>query len=401
MAEPEEQQQAVPDPARDGQDRPRGARQRRPPRPRPRRRGGRGVPGGGARRPPARAARPGASRGASRAASRPRGAGHRRGPRLRQPVRPAHRPPRPRAERLLRAAALRHAAAPRSSGGGRAAIILSAARSPSTTRALRSPTRRSGPAGLPVLGICYGAQLMARELGGDVLPAAQREYGPATVRITDDDGLFAGLDRDQPVWMSHGDSITRLPEPASGRPRRRPRTPFAGLADPARRLYGIQFHPEVVHTPRGRDVLRNFVVGIAGARPTWTPANFIESTVDEIRSRVDAHARETGGDGKVICALSGGVDFGRRGDAGPPGGRRPPDLHLRRPRAHAQEGVGAPAGHLRAEPGHAPGHGRRPRAVPRPPRRRRPTPSRSGGSSATSSSGSSRRRRRSSGGSTS
>ncbi len=160
---------------------------------------------------------------------------------------------------------------------------------------------------IPVLGICYGAQLMALELGGDVLPTAKREYGPATVTITAEDGLFTGLDRDQPVWMSHGDSITRLPEGFRSTAQT-DSTPFAGLVDPARNLYGIQFHPEVVHTPRGRDVLRNFVVGIAGARPTWTPANFIESTVAEIRARVDAHAREVGSDGLVICALSGGVD---------------------------------------------------------------------------------------------
>ncbi len=160
---------------------------------------------------------------------------------------------------------------------------------------------------IPVLGICYGAQLMAVELGGDVLPAAHREYGPATVTITADDQLFAGLERDQPVWMSHGDSITRLPAGFAATAQT-PSTPYAGLVDRDRHLYGIQFHPEVVHTPHGRDVLRNFVVGIAGARPTWTPANFVESTVNEIRSRVDAHAHETGGDGKVICALSGGVD---------------------------------------------------------------------------------------------
>ncbi len=160
---------------------------------------------------------------------------------------------------------------------------------------------------VPVLGICYGAHLMAHELGGDVLPATKREYGPATVTFTTDDGLYRGLDRDQPVWMSHGDSITRLP--AGFHPTAQTdSTPFAGLVDPDRRLYGIQFHPEVVHTPRGRDVLRNFVLGIAGARPTWTPANFIDSTVAEIRTRVDAHAREVGSDGLVICALSGGVD---------------------------------------------------------------------------------------------
>jgi GMP synthase (glutamine-hydrolysing) len=160
---------------------------------------------------------------------------------------------------------------------------------------------------IPVLGICYGAQLMARELGGDVVPADRREYGPATVTVTTGGGLFEGLEADQPVWMSHGDSITRLPE-GFGATAETDSTPFAGLAAPDRHLYGIQFHPEVVHTPRGRDVLRNFVLGIAGARPTWTPANFIETTVAAIRDRVDAHARATGGDGRVICALSGGVD---------------------------------------------------------------------------------------------
>ena len=160
---------------------------------------------------------------------------------------------------------------------------------------------------VPVLGICYGAHLMARELGGDVLPATKREYGPATVSFTADDGLFAGLDREQPVWMSHGDSITRLPEGFHSTAQT-DSTPFAGLVDPVRNLYGIQFHPEVAHTPRGREVLRNFVLGIAKARPTWTPANFIDTTVADIRARVDAHAREVGSDGLVICALSGGVD---------------------------------------------------------------------------------------------
>ena len=161
--------------------------------------------------------------------------------------------------------------------------------------------------GVPILGICYGLHLMAHELGGDVVPATKREYGPAVVTVTDDADLFAGLDRSQPVWMSHGDSLVR--PPAGFRATAQTdSTPYAAVADPERHLYGIQFHPEVVHTPRGREVLRNFVVGIAGARQTWTPANFIESTVDEIRSRVDAHAKATGGDGKVICALSGGVD---------------------------------------------------------------------------------------------
>jgi len=151
----------------------------------------------------------------------------------------------------------------------------------------------------PVLGICYGLQLMAHELGGEVAPSMRREYGPASVQITTDNGLFAGLEREQPVWMSHGDTIMRPPDgfqPTA----QTDATAFAGLVDPARRLYGIQFHPEVAHTPRGRDILRNFVVDIAGASPTWTPASFVDTTVDGIRQRV--------GTGHVICALSGGVD---------------------------------------------------------------------------------------------
>jgi GMP synthase (glutamine-hydrolysing) len=190
---------------------------------------------------------------------------------------------------------------------GARAIILSGGPNSVYDEGAPRPDPQVWTGRIPVLGICYGAHLMARELGGDVLPATRREYGPANVTITQDDGLFEGIDREQPVWMSHGDSITRLPEGFRATAQT-DSTPFAGLADPARGLYGIQFHPEVVHTPRGRDVLRNFVVGIAGASPTWTAANFIDTTVAGIRERVDAHARETGSDGLVICALSGGVD---------------------------------------------------------------------------------------------
>ncbi len=160
---------------------------------------------------------------------------------------------------------------------------------------------------IPVLGICYGAQLMAHELGGDVIPFDHREYGPASVSITSDEPLFGGIEREQPVWMSHGDSISRLPQGFRATAQTNS-TPYAGLADASRNLYGIQFHPEVVHTPRGKDILRNFVVDIAGLSPTWTAANFIDTTVAGIRERVDAHARQTGSDGLVICALSGGVD---------------------------------------------------------------------------------------------
>jgi len=187
------------------------------------------------------------------------------------------------------------------------AIVLSGGPNSVYDEAAPRPDPAVWSAGVPVLGICYGAHLMARELGGEVVPTTHREYGPATVTVTDPGGLFADLDDRQPVWMSHGDSITRLPEGFRATAET-DSSPFAGLADPARRLYGIQFHPEVAHTPAGREVLRNFVIGIAGARPTWTPSNFIESTVAAIRARVDGHAQSTGTIGAVICALSGGVD---------------------------------------------------------------------------------------------
>ncbi len=193
------------------------------------------------------------------------------------------------------------------------AIILSGGPSSVYGEGAPHPDPALWAGGVPILGICYGLQLMAEELGGEVVPAAKREYGPATIQVVESDAagerarLFAGTPREQSVWMSHGDSIVRVPD--GFRPTAQTdSTPIAGMADPRRRLYGIQFHPEVVHTPSGRDLLRNFVLGIAGARPTWTPANFIDATVAEIRSRVDAHARATGSDGKVICALSGGVD---------------------------------------------------------------------------------------------
>ena len=162
-------------------------------------------------------------------------------------------------------------------------------------------------AGVPVLGICYGLHLMAHHLGGEVVAFERKEFGPAVVTVTATDALFAGIEPEQAVWMSHGDSIERLP--AGFNPTARTdSTPYAAVADPGRRMYGIQFHPEVVHTRRGRELLRNFVVEIAGARQNWTPANFISSNVGEIRRRVDEHSEATGTDGKVLCALSGGVD---------------------------------------------------------------------------------------------
>jgi GMP synthase (glutamine-hydrolysing) len=174
-------------------------------------------------------------------------------------------------------------------------------------------------AGIPILGICYGMHLMAHHLGGQVRNFSRKEFGPAVVEIAEasgaaghdggghEIGIFASLDRDQPVWMSHGDSIETLPTGFHSTASTTS-TPIAAVADPARRFYGIQFHPEVVHTRSGKQILANFVLGVAGARPSWTAANFIASTVDEIRRRVDDHSRATGTDGRVLCALSGGVD---------------------------------------------------------------------------------------------
>jgi len=182
---------------------------------------------------------------------------------------------------------------------GARAIILSGGPASVYDEGAPKPDSAIWSGRLPVLGICYGLQLMAHELGGEVVPSSRREYGPATISVTNGDGLFAGIEREQPVWMSHGDTILRPPEGFTATAQT-DSTPYAGLADTNRGLYGIQFHPEVVHTPRGRDILRNFVLEIAGARPTWTSAGFVETTIGEIRQRV--------GSGHVICALSGGVD---------------------------------------------------------------------------------------------
>lgn len=154
--------------------------------------------------------------------------------------------------------------------------------------------------GVPVLGICYGMQLMARDLGGETRPAVRREYGNTELTIKEQDGLFAGMEREMTVWMSHGDVVEAPPAgfrvtASTGN------TPVAAMADETRKLYAVQFHPEVIHTPRGTDMLKNFLFGIAGLRGDWNMGSFIEATVREIRERV-------GPNEQVVCGLSGGVD---------------------------------------------------------------------------------------------
>ncbi|HET8723388.1 MAG TPA: glutamine-hydrolyzing GMP synthase [Anaeromyxobacteraceae bacterium] len=153
--------------------------------------------------------------------------------------------------------------------------------------------------GVPVLGICYGLQLIAHELGGRVDKAAHREYGPATIEARPGAALFAGIPARLDVWMSHGDRVEALPpgfEPVASTQS----APFAAVQDPVRRIYGVQFHPEVVHTPRGAEILRNFAQGVCGLSGTWSMRAYVDVAVEQIRAQV--------GDGHAICALSGGVD---------------------------------------------------------------------------------------------
>ncbi|HEX6702148.1 MAG TPA: glutamine-hydrolyzing GMP synthase [Gaiellaceae bacterium] len=152
--------------------------------------------------------------------------------------------------------------------------------------------------GIPTLGICYGMQLMAQDLGGRVDRTGASEFGKAELRAQES-RLFHDLPEEQTVWMSHRDSVVAPPAGArvvAGSPS----TPIAAFEDPKRRLYGVQFHPEVVHTPYGNDLLKNFLYEVAGAPPVWTPAAVIEEQVERIRAQV--------GRDRVLCALSGGVD---------------------------------------------------------------------------------------------
>ncbi|MFZ5997150.1 MAG: glutamine-hydrolyzing GMP synthase [Nitrospirota bacterium] len=153
--------------------------------------------------------------------------------------------------------------------------------------------------GIPVLGICYGMQLMAHYLGGEVARATKREYGRAELLVDDDSDLLWGLTQKTKVWMSHGDRIEILPEGFSIAGHT-DNSPIAAMANREKMFYAIQFHPEVVHTDEGTRILHNFVYTICGCKPTWEMASFIEWAVADIRSKV--------GNKKVICALSGGVD---------------------------------------------------------------------------------------------
>ncbi len=152
--------------------------------------------------------------------------------------------------------------------------------------------------GIPVLGICYGLQFMVYALGGKVRPAEKREYGHATVERITESRLFEGVPKVLSVWMSHGDSAEELP-PGFSLTARTPNA-VAAIENADRKMWAVQFHPEVHHTPLGADILRNFALKICGAPPTWTGQHFIDSTIATVKAQV--------GSGHAICALSGGVD---------------------------------------------------------------------------------------------
>jgi len=152
--------------------------------------------------------------------------------------------------------------------------------------------------GLPVLGICYGLQFMAHALGGKVRPAKHREYGHAQVGVIEPSPLFEGVPQELEVWMSHGDEAEELP-PGFKLIAKSP-SAVAGIENTQRSLFAVQFHPEVHHTKRGTEILRNFVLNICHAMPTWTPQHFVDATITAVREQV--------GSGRAICALSGGVD---------------------------------------------------------------------------------------------
>ncbi|MEW6474505.1 MAG: glutamine-hydrolyzing GMP synthase [Actinomycetota bacterium] len=152
--------------------------------------------------------------------------------------------------------------------------------------------------GVPLLGICYGCQLIAQQLGGEVRRTGTGEYGRTPLNVVDSSLLFANLPVEQEVWMSHGDSIVLAPP--GFRTTASSAAPVAALEDAERAIYGVQFHPEVIHTARGMEILKAFLYDVCGARPTWTRVSIIEQAVEAIQAQV--------GDGAVICGLSGGVD---------------------------------------------------------------------------------------------
>lgn len=179
------------------------------------------------------------------------------------------------------------------------AIILSGGPASVTSKGSPSCDRDIFNIGIPILGICYGAQITAKILGGKVLKARAREYGKAILNIKSKESLFKGLLSKETIWMSHGDRITHLPKGFRiiGSTKN---SPIAAMENKNERFYGLQFHPEVVHTPKGKIILKNFLINIAKCKPTWRMSSFVNDSINDLKKKI--------GNEKVLCALSGGVD---------------------------------------------------------------------------------------------
>ncbi len=178
-------------------------------------------------------------------------------------------------------------------------IVLSGGPSSIYDRGAPMPDLRVFELGIPILGICYGMQIMAHCLGGDVGKAQKREYGKAEISIDFRSDIFEGVPKKAFVWMSHGDRIERTPahfQPIA----HTANSPVAAMANRLKKFYALQFHPEVVHTPQGGKIIGNFIFNICGCRPSWTMKSFISTTTEEIRRKV--------GKKRVVCGISGGVD---------------------------------------------------------------------------------------------
>ena len=153
--------------------------------------------------------------------------------------------------------------------------------------------------GIPILGVCYGMQLMAKALGGKVVKANKHEFGKAVLEVDPKDKLFLDLESKFVSWMSHGDSVTELPLGFTVSAKT-PNTPCAAISNREKKIFGVQFHPEVIHTMNGQEILRNFVINICNADPSWTMDKFIEDSISQVRAKV--------GEKRILLALSGGVD---------------------------------------------------------------------------------------------
>lgn len=182
---------------------------------------------------------------------------------------------------------------------GAGAIILSGGPASVTEGDAPTISKELFDLGLPVLGICYGKQLMCNLLGGKVEISGGREFGRAFIEIKGNSPFFKDLSGKKQVWMSHGDKVTKLPDGFTTLATTET-TPYAAIANEAKKFYAVQYHPEVAHTPDGLAMLRNFLVGIAGIETAWTMDSFLDKTIEEVRAKV--------GDKRVICAVSGGVD---------------------------------------------------------------------------------------------